>query len=808
MPQIRTVLLPLLLLVAAAPAPLASGTGPHPPLAGPRPGWWPEGNPPPFATLSPAEAESPRALLLQAASFLTAGAPGADPVALRLPAVLRGEPVHRGGWLIVQFLPETPPAERLEILARHGALAGDPVPQHALAARVPADAVGGLAAERAVAWIGRLHPAYKLARWLGRAPQPASPEAADAPEVERADGRWRLVVTLAPGSDPLAAAASVRGAGARVIESAEGQLRVEADDDAVLVALARLEEVHFVEPWAELSLLNNDARWVCQSGASGSEPIHAHGIRGGDQTIAIMDSGVKAAHCCFNDAGKIVDHRAWGGGELGASCNGDHGTHVSGTALCQQGGDHDGLAPDAKLIMQDVGKSTNCNNVYPPNPLSSAWSDAKGRGARVHSNSWGGGWNSYGSDSQAIDSFMWNNQDFLILFAAGNSGPGGGTLQTHSNAKNSVTVGGSRNGGSLESMYYWSSRGPAGDGRTLPDLTAPAETVYSAYNVSACGWTGFGGTSMATPAVAGSAALVREYYQRGFYPSGVATPADGFEPSAALVKATLLLSARNMANVSPGRPDNTQGLGRVTLDDALWFDGEAATARLVVLDDRGTATGFTAAGEEHAFSIDVLQPGPVRILLAWTDAPGALFADRALVNDLDLVVTAPDGQSYAGNKGFAGGWTTTPAVAGDRLNNKEAVYLPSVPGGTVTVTVKANAIGNVTAHPQDYALVAVAPASPSCSAPVPEGVGNSVRHDRAGLDLAASWADRAADHYVVYRGTAPSFFQSNPPPYRNGVRDADAGRPGVQWTDAAALADASNYFYLYFSANICGQQVP
>ncbi len=48
------------------------------------------------------------------------------------------------------------------------------------------------------------------------------------------------------------------------------------------------------------------------------------------------------------------------------------------------------------------------------------------------------------------------------------------------------------------------------------------------------------GTSMATPLAAGSAALVREYFLKGFYPSGAATPAAAFAPSGVLVKAVML----------------------------------------------------------------------------------------------------------------------------------------------------------------------------------------------------------------------------------------------------------------------------
>ena len=48
------------------------------------------------------------------------------------------------------------------------------------------------------------------------------------------------------------------------------------------------------------------------------------------------------------------------------------------------------------------------------------------------------------------------------------------------------------------------------------------------------------GTSMATPIAAGNAALVQQYFQEGWYPTGTATAANAILPSAALIKAVLL----------------------------------------------------------------------------------------------------------------------------------------------------------------------------------------------------------------------------------------------------------------------------
>ena len=52
------------------------------------------------------------------------------------------------------------------------------------------------------------------------------------------------------------------------------------------------------------------------------------------------------------------------------------------------------------------------------------------------------------------------------------------------------------------------------------------------------------GTSMATPVVAGAAILVRQYFVDGYYPSGARRASDGFAPTAALIKATLINGAQ------------------------------------------------------------------------------------------------------------------------------------------------------------------------------------------------------------------------------------------------------------------------
>src|ERR1700749_1371140 len=111
---------------------------------------------------------------------------------------------------------------------------------------------------------------------------------------------------------------------------------------------------------------------------------------------------------------------------------------------------------------------------------------------------------------------MFGHPVFLILFAAGNSGPRAASVGSPSTNKNGLSVGATQRGTAADSLARFSSCGPAADGGFKPDLTMPGQNIVSARNdrntaSNNCSTITMSGPSMASPAAAGMAALVRQY---------------------------------------------------------------------------------------------------------------------------------------------------------------------------------------------------------------------------------------------------------------------------------------------------------
>ncbi|MCB1035034.1 MAG: S8 family serine peptidase, partial [Acidobacteria bacterium] len=568
--------------------------------------------------------------------------------------------------------------------------------------------------------------------------------------------RLPVMLHLLPEADLTAAASEIGSLpGFEVVgtvrKSRFSRVRVLASPASLAAArgtLARREEVLWIELEGRRVLLNDTTAWVGQSGTTGGQatPIYDHGIFGQGQVIGVLDTGIDPDMCFFRDdvEGLPARNECNGGTVVNGAhrkilavdflwqndCNGgisdtewddqNHGTHVAGIASGDwattpgQRDAGDGMAPAAKVVIQDGGFATdNCADLpgigCPVVDLNPIFQQAYDQGARIHTNSWGdrenfSPQNIYSAGSEDSDEFMWSHKDFLLLYAAGNSGPGNGTVGSPSTAKNVVSVGSTQRGASAEAMSSFSSCGPTDDGRIKPDVTIPGSSIQSARNDGSassnnCSLRTLSGTSMASPAAAGFSALIRQYFVDGYYPSGAANAPDGFTPSAALVKAALVNSAQTMTSVGTPIPSNCQGWGRLLLDNVLHLGME--TRQLWVEDD---TAGFPngGAGQSRSFSFTVeSDQEPFKITLVWTDFPSTPMASTHLVNDLDLEVVGPGG-TFLGNV-FSGGQSATGGTP-DRLNTVEQVLLAAPATGEYTVTVRAF---SVPSGPQPFALVVV-----------------------------------------------------------------------------------------------------
>ncbi len=483
-----------------------------------------------------------------------------------------------------------------------------------------------------------------------------------------------------------------------------------------VAALAQLDEVAWIEEYPDYALCNDSTAWVMQSGLYGGQqlPIYAQGIRGQGQIVAVMDTGADPDMCFFYDASqglpgatpnpnqrKILAYIGGGAYPSDWDPHG-HGTHTAGTIA----GDNfatpgvrdagDGMAPAAKLVIQDYG---DAYDVHPPDDEYAALNATFTIGARIHSNSWGwpGHAGEYHNDSQEVDTFIYDIQDFLPVYAAGNEGSNADSIRPPGTAKNVMTIGATDPGAGAENMASFSSHGPTDDGRRKPDISiCGGYSIYSAdsdgnpssYN---CSTTGMAGTSMATPGAAGATALVRQYFVDGFYPTGVATPGNNITPSAALMKAAVINSGDNMtgnytADVGSGHgdiPTNGQGWGRINLDSTLFFMGDEK--KLYIDDHReGISTG-----DSITYNILNLGGMPFEATLVWTDYPGNPSSSVQLVNDLDLTMNY-NNVDYKGNV-YSGGQSTT-GGSYDRLNNVECVQINDPESGLIQLTVSGYSI--------------------------------------------------------------------------------------------------------------------
>lgn len=659
--------------------------------------------------------------------------PGAHPS----PAIAALAP-QQLGRVLVQFQGEAPQVRRK--LEQAGATIETWLPQNSFLISGRGEVLQRIQAQREVLGLTLLepyHPAWRI-----------SPE---VQAIQAEDDQVRLLIHLFKGTSverfrQHLVALGLKPEGISRDELPRVGVRMPAQTLVRLrETLAGHPDVFWLELRGEARLLNDDAVPLLQGGTPTASMVLAdRGLLGQNQVVGYVDTGLDVDSCFFRDStGKLPVTNVNGGTATDAWHrkivaydflwskdspsvvtqwdNHGHGTHVGGNI----GGDNlanpgvhdseDGMAPLARFVVQDGGYGTdNCADLpalgCPVVDLKPIFLQAWTQGARIHTNSWGdnenaSSQNNYSAGSQDVDTFMWEHPDFLLLFAAGNSGPGSATIGSPSTAKNGLAIGGNVNGTGYNTISSFSSRGPTTDNRIKPDLLASANNTSadSDNNITTnnCGLDTGSGTSYASPLAAGAAALVRQYFTDGYYPSGSPDVTQGFAPSAALIKAVLMNSGTPLSS-SNTFPGYDQGWGRINLSSALPFAG--ASSQLIVFD--GTLAFSSSTDKPFSWTFTLPDSStPLKVSLVWTDPASNPAAATNLVNDLDLVVNAPR-RVLLGNV-FRRGESTTGGSA-DVLNNVEQVLINSPRAGSYTVTVKPS---RIVQGPQRFALVIRAPKS-------------------------------------------------------------------------------------------------
>ena len=495
----------------------------------------------------------------------------------------------------------------------------------------------------------------------------------------------------------------------------------------MIYLLARNPSVKWIQPYYPKKVAMNNV--VQYTGASTAG--YYGGQSGyGNVTVAVYDSGCQWSHLEFLDGnggsgvgtdanpktpaynGVIVRYMYdssgaldAGGGPSTSQAEISHGTCTAAIVAAAYGnysGDaYPGMATSARLIIQEMyGLVDTSGNVITDASYSTvhtAIADARSYGASVHSNSWGGDANGvYGSWSSTLDQDV-RTYNMVVCFATGNEA---GKCSEEASAKNVISVGAFDDKNTLSTAddiaTTFSNKG-TDDGRIKPELMAVGSS-----NVQCAQWTNdatdnsytttMGGTSAATPIVAGAAAIVIDWYkaQNG-----------GLEPSASLVKALLINSAQRIVNIGH-IPSINQGWGMV-------YPKGVTTNTNLYYTDQSDSNNILTAGSVTSRHICVeAAGGPLKITVAWSDKNGAASSSQTLINNIDLQVSG-GGNLYIGNN-FANSWSVAGSASPDTKNNVECVYIQNAVAGTlydiyINGTPQADVLSSVPGVNQDFSLV-------------------------------------------------------------------------------------------------------
>lgn len=568
---------------------------------------------------------------------------------------------YNGVYNVILQFEGIPDQQVREDLQRLGVTLYTYIPNYAYLATVPKGAEFTLLPVSAIVPV---MPAYKIAPALGKPPFSGGEQ-----EI--------LAVAPFPGVDLAGFKTALEAAGWSVIGDDAGVLRL-AIARRDIEKLARHPAIMFIEPWIAPEPEGIPGRTLHRASLSSHiAPLSTYD--GSGIGVGIGDDG-SVQHVDFQ--GRVTNFTPDDGNN-----HGDMTAGITGGA-----GNRDprgiGMAPGADIYMFNV-------STYPH--ITNAIDHFLEWGIIVTNTSYGeacGG--AYSASAQALDLQVLARPELMHCFSAGNSAievcnnPYSGMISAQGTRYGNITGGRKAAKHTLvagniyynDSLRLSSSRGPTYDGRIKPDLCGQGQENYTTASGDIYQWGG--GTSAASPILAGGAAVLYQTYAENN--NGVIAPSG-------LVKALMLNTAEDIGR--PG-PDYDHGWGRLHLGRAIES-----------IEEHWYLNASVSNGAQQFHSI-IVPPGTgrLRVMVYWPDPASSPLSAKALINDLDLSILPPSGPEQLPlvlSRHAHIDSITKPAYLGrDRANNMEQVVIEQPASGLYTVKVNGYLAPQ---GPQSYYLV-------------------------------------------------------------------------------------------------------